>query len=622
MRKVAQATLIAALLCLMAGSLPANADTLNGTFSSATYSGATFYVVYIKNQAGAFIKTLRLWGRTTSDYMPQLTDWVSVSNMNVTDAVTGATARGAVTNQSFVWNGKNANGAAVPNGTYSLVVEAVENNRKNHNTVATPFVFDGTSKTVTNAGSALLKNITINIVGNNTPVNRAPVITSATAVTCTTSTTKTYTVTATDADNNPITFTASGLPSWITFASPTLTLRPVTESLNTTVVIIASDGKEGLDTLRLAVTVTERPIVNKAPTFTCATSVTCTTGTRKTFTVTATDADNDPITFSGSGLPGWITFASPTLTLRPITGSTNTTAIIIAADGKGGLDTLRLAVTVSDGSTENNAPIITSAASVTCTTGTTKRYTVTATDAESDLVTFTTSTLPDWITFTSPILTFRPVTGSTSTTTTIIAADGKGGFDTLRLTISIFERTTTNNAPIITSAAAATCTTGTTKTYTVTATDADNDPITFSVSSLPRWITFTSPTLTLKPVTGSRNTTITIIASDGKRGFDTLRLAVTVVNGSTSTSGSVFNEVRAVAFTIGNSSFRITVKGHESISINLFTLDGTRTSERIVLSSERASSRTTLFQSVKPGIYLVKVTSPQGSIQQKVFIGR
>ena len=89
-----------------------------------------------------------------------------------------------------------------------------------------------------------------------------------------------------------------------------------------------------------------------------------------------------------------------------------------------------------------------------------------------------------------------------------------------------------NNPPVITSAAAVACTSGITSTYTVTATDPDNNPITFSISGQPSWITFTSPVLTLKPVSGSTSTTVKIIASDDKGGLDILDLAITVTAGT------------------------------------------------------------------------------------------
>ncbi|MCW8966285.1 MAG: hypothetical protein OQK82_06335 [Candidatus Pacearchaeota archaeon] len=88
-----------------------------------------------------------------------------------------------------------------------------------------------------------------------TPPNEPPQITSDEAVSCTTETAITYTITAEDPDQDVVTFSVENLPDWITLNGETLTFEPTSESSDTELKIIASDGKEGLDTLDLTVTV-------------------------------------------------------------------------------------------------------------------------------------------------------------------------------------------------------------------------------------------------------------------------------------------------------------------------------------------------------------------------------
>jgi len=87
-------------------------------------------------------------------------------------------------------------------------------------------------------------------------------------------------------------------------------------------------------------------VVNKPPKITSTAAVACTTGKTLTLTLTATDADNDPISFTVSGQPNWVTYVNGVLTLKPLTGSTNGSARVIASDGKGGADTVNIALTV------------------------------------------------------------------------------------------------------------------------------------------------------------------------------------------------------------------------------------------------------------------------------------
>lgn len=173
MKKAAMVTLISALVYLTLGSTPARADTLSGTFSTINNSSKTHVVVFVLNQAGGFVRTLRLWGRPTSGYLNQFKVWDSLGK-NVVDAVTSATASGVVTNGTYSWNGKDAKRVTVPHGKYQLVFEAVEWNNK-WKILRVPFEFNGTSKTVPRSDTNNFKSIKINIVGIPVAVNQTPV---------------------------------------------------------------------------------------------------------------------------------------------------------------------------------------------------------------------------------------------------------------------------------------------------------------------------------------------------------------------------------------------------------------------------------------------------------------
>lgn len=104
-----------------------SAGTMTVSTTTSTYSGnyAPRHVmaVWVENNSGTFVKTLKVNG---SQYRRYLSNWYSsTSSGNVTDATTGAT----LTNHGVVsctWNGTDVSGNVVNNGTYKVCVEFTE----------------------------------------------------------------------------------------------------------------------------------------------------------------------------------------------------------------------------------------------------------------------------------------------------------------------------------------------------------------------------------------------------------------------------------------------------------------------------------------------------------------
>lgn len=171
-----------------------------------------------------------------------------------------------------------------------------------------------------------------------------------------------------------------------------------------------------------------------------------------------------------------------------------------------------------------------------------------------------------------------------------------------------------NKPPAITSEATAACTTSKTVTYTITATDADNDPVTFTVSGQPSWITFASPKLTLKPVGGSANALVKLIATDGKGGADTLNLTVTVVQ-STSVA-EMAHMAGARTLTFGTSQIRFPASADPLVAVSLFTLGGAQIMHRNI-KAERGDI-TMPTEGVTSGVYLLRLHNAAFSTMQRV----
>ena len=161
-----------------------------------------------------------------------------------------------------------------------------------------------------------------------------------------------------------------------------------------------------------------------------------------------------------------------------------------------------------------------------------------------------------------------------------------------------------NQAPSITGSPVVACTLGTTTTYTVTATDPENDPVTFSINGQPNWITFASPVLTLTPVPGSTDATVRIIASDGKGGLDTLNLQVTVTAGTSVMANNSGNHL--FSFRAGNSRIAFSSTANRPVTISLHTLNGSVVMRQTVPAAGMEAY--SLPAGISSGVYLLRLS--------------
>ncbi len=143
-------------------------------------------------------------------------------------------------------------------------------------------------------------------------VNSAPVITSADTVTANAEMLFTYTLTASDADGDTLSFRASILPNWLTFNSSTGVLSGTptrAQAGDYDVTLAVSDG-ENSTPLFLTISVV---VVNGAPTITSTANKNGVVGASYSYTLTATDVDGDSLVKSAvSTLPSWASFDATT----------------------------------------------------------------------------------------------------------------------------------------------------------------------------------------------------------------------------------------------------------------------------------------------------------------------
>jgi hypothetical protein len=121
-------------ICSNAANPTANAgEKTNGNLSvsivtgtaTGKYAPRNVVAVWIEDNSGIFIKTLLVNAQKRMKY---LTNWLSsTSDGNTVDAITGATSAtyGTLT---CTWNGTDASGTLLNDGTYRLCVELADDN--------------------------------------------------------------------------------------------------------------------------------------------------------------------------------------------------------------------------------------------------------------------------------------------------------------------------------------------------------------------------------------------------------------------------------------------------------------------------------------------------------------
>ena len=385
--------------------------------------------------------------------------------------------------------------------------------------------FNGTEEVSYTVSDGLLTSagvLTITV----TSVNDAPTITSTAVTTATEDIAYTYTITTEDVDEDLVTVSATGLPSWLTLTDNTLSGTPTEGETGSEITITATDDGDGTLTATQTFTIVVTP-VNDAPTITSTSVTIATEDVAYTYTITTEDVDEDVVTVSATGLPSWLTLTDNTLSGTPTEGDTGSEITITATDdGDGALTTTQIFTIVV--TPVNDAPTITSTAITSATEDEQYTYTITTEDVDGDVVTVSASGLPSWLTLSGNTLSGTPTEGYTGSEITITATDDGDGALTATQIFTIVV-TPVNDVPTITSTAITSATEDEQYTYTITTEDVDEDIVTVSATGLPSWLTLTDNTLSGTPTEGETGSEITITATDDGDGALTATQIFTIV---------------------------------------------------------------------------------------------
>jgi hypothetical protein len=298
--------------------------------------------------------------------------------------------------------------------------------------------------------------------------------------------------------------------------------------LNNATLLVAGGGPETLETVN-EVSRSGTQIIsseNRAPDISGTPAGSIATGSAYSFTPTASDPDGDTLSFTVSGLPGWASFDASTGRISGTPQSshagTYSNISITASDGQASATLEPFAITV-EATVSNSPPQISGSAPTSVNVGESYSFTPTASDPDGDTLLFTVSGLPGWASFNASTgrISGAPQSNHAGTYSniSITASDGQAiaTLGPFAITVAVI---VSNSPPQISGSVPTDVNVGENYSFTPTASDPDNDTLSFTVSGLPSWASFSSSTgeISGAPQSGDVGTysNISIAVSDGQ----------------------------------------------------------------------------------------------------------
>jgi hypothetical protein len=361
-------------------------------------------------------------------------------------------------------------------------------------------------------------SVTLDAIGNKS-VNEAELLTVA--------------VNATDTDGDPITYSADPLPTGATFAGQTFTWTPGYDQAGAyNLTFLASDGGTAQDSETITITVNN---TDRAVTLDAIGNKSVNEAAPLTVAVNATDPDGDSITYSADPLPTGATFASQTFAWTPTYDQAGTYSITFAANDGAGQDTETISITVNNIDRPVTLDTIGDRA---VNEASTMTIATTATDPDGDTITYSADPLPTGAAFADQTFTWTPDYDQAGTYNLTFSADDGAGQDTETITITV---NNTDRVLTLNTIGDQSLYASETLTLPVSATDPDDETISYSTSTLPSGATFAGQTLSWTPTVSQEGSyQVTFTASSGSStDSETITIAVSAdTSAPTVTAGS------------------------------------------------------------------------------------
>jgi len=300
-----------------------------------------------------------------------------------------------------------------------------------------------------------------------------------------------FTVSATDADGDSLTYSASGLPAGASFNNSTgaFSWTPAAnQSGSYPVTFTVSDGSAS-DNETVSIIVTD---VNQPPVLEPIGAQNLAEGDSYNLVINGSDPDNNPLTYNASNVPEGAVFIQSTRSFSWIPGNDQAGIYHVTFSTSDGSlsDSETVTMTVTNG---NEAPVLNSIGSQSIGENSLLIFVVTASDPNNDPLTYSASGLPSGAVFDTVQQRFSwtpDYSQAGNFTVTFSVTDGLfSDSETVSITVS-----NSNRPPVISGSPDSSIMATTNYSFIPVASDPDGDPINFSIVNKPIWATFNSST--------------------------------------------------------------------------------------------------------------------------------
>ena len=272
------------------------------------------------------------------------------------------------------------------------------------------------------------ETVTITVITADKPTVLAPISNQ----TVTQATTLTLALSATDPDADPITYSATGMPSGATLNGNIFSWTP--NYAQAGIYNITFKASDGLLTAsqNAAITVIK---VNMPPSLSSIGNKTIAEGSTLTITLSATDPNADPITYSATGMPSGATLNGNIFSWTPNYTQAGTYNVTFTASD--GLLTSSQSTTIVVNNTDR-PPVFSSIGNKTVVAGTLLTITLSATDPDGYAITYSATGMPIGAILNANIFSWTPsLTQVGSYSVTFKASDGAlAASQTITITVS------------------------------------------------------------------------------------------------------------------------------------------------------------------------------------------
>ena len=199
------------------------------------------------------------------------------------------------------------------------------------------------------------ETITITAGDSSEPSNRQPILGAIGNKSISENERLSFSMSASDPDGDAITYSADGLPSGASLSGQSFAWTPTYSQAGVYQVAFGASDGQNQDTETITITVAN---VNRTPTLTDIGDRSVDEGSPLAFALSADDPDNDPITYSASGLPTGAGLAGGRFSWTPTTSQIGSYEVTFVASDGASQDSETITIYAVGASPDHTAPAV------------------------------------------------------------------------------------------------------------------------------------------------------------------------------------------------------------------------------------------------------------------------